>query len=330
MKFRYRTVFLSDIHLGSRGSRAKELSRFLKRMKCERLYLVGDIIDMQLLRRRWHWPTEHNTVVRRLLKIAKRKKCEVLFIPGNHDDGARQFHGLEFGGVRCVPQATHITADGRKLLVVHGDQFDLVVTHKPLLSAFGGMAYEWLIWFNRHYNAARRLLGMSYLSLSQIVKLKVKSACKYISRFEETLIEAAERAKVDGVVCGHIHKAEVRTHDETGITYYNCGDWVESCTILVEHFDGRMEILDGLALLETLKANGKAAPEHEDADLDEPEDDETDADDEVETSEVEEDEQAPLMPWLDAASRRGGARIKAGVKSGSKSGAKAGAFPSSH
>lgn len=250
MQLTCRTAFLSDMHLGSRGCRAAELSRFLKVLRCERLYLVGDIIDMWRLRSRWYWPAEHNEVIRRILKIAHRG-TEVIFVPGNHDEAARQFHHLEFGGVKVMPHAVHETADRRRLLVTHGDQYDLVVRHHPVLSGLGAGAYELLIGINRVYNGGRRLIGLPYWSLSQYVKLKVKSACTFISRFEQTLIEEAGRQSLDGVICGHIHKAEVR--QERGVAYYNCGDWIESCTALIEHHDGRLELIDGLATLERLR-----------------------------------------------------------------------------
>ncbi len=250
MKLRYRTVFLSDLHLGSSGSRAKDISRLLKRIDCDTLYLVGDIIDMWRLRSKWNWPAEHNDVVRRVLKMVK-KDTRVIYIPGNHDEGARQYAGLEFGGVELLIKDVHLTADGRRLLVTHGDQFDLVVKHHPLLSSLGGIAYEWLMALNRLYNVGRMRLGFRYWSLSKFIKLKVKRACTFISRFEETLVKEAERMGVEGVVCGHIHKAEHRV--ESGIEYFNCGDWVESCTLVVEHDDGQMEVLDGIELLQQIR-----------------------------------------------------------------------------
>ena len=251
MKLRYRTVFLSDLHLGTPGVQAADLSKLLKKLQCEKLYLVGDVIDMWRLRRKWFWPSEHNDVVRRILKIASKNKTQVILLPGNHDEAARQYHHLEFGGVQVEPYAVHTTADGRRLLVIHGDQFDLVVKHSPLLSMAGALAYEWLQRLNRGYNRGRALVGLRYWSLSNYLKLKVKKACTFISRFEETLSREARRQNLDGVVCGHIHKAEVAHID--GIEYYNCGDWVESCTLLVEHFDGKMEVLDGLALLDQVR-----------------------------------------------------------------------------
>ncbi|MEO0965499.1 MAG: UDP-2,3-diacylglucosamine diphosphatase [Planctomycetota bacterium] len=249
MKVHYRTLFLSDIHLGSTGSHAKQASRLLKHVRCDTLYLVGDIVDMWRLKRKWHWPKSHNEVVRRVLKLAERG-TKVVFIPGNHDNGARQFDGMEFGKVQLKLRDIHTTADGRKLLVTHGDQYDLVVKHHPVLSAFGGLAYEWLLRFNRLYNFGRASMGYKYWSLSKYLKLKVKHACTFISRFEETLIAEAKREGTDGVVCGHIHKAEHTTVD--GIEYWNCGDWVESCTLVAEHHDGKMEVLDGLKLLDEI------------------------------------------------------------------------------
>ena len=236
MKLKYRTVFISDVHLGFTGSHAQDLSKLLKRLKCDKLYLVGDIIDMWRLKQRWHWPAEHNEVVRRILKLA-RKGTEVIYVPGNHDEAARQFATLEFGGVEIRKTDIHQTADGRKLLITHGDQFDLIIKHSRLLSMLGGLAYEWLVRINIIYNRGRALLGLRYWSLSQFMKLKVKQACTFISRFEEAVAGEAKKQQVDGVVCGHIHKAEHAVIE--GIDYYNCGDWVESCTALAEHGDGR-------------------------------------------------------------------------------------------
>ena len=251
----YRTVFLSDIHLGSRGCRASDLVSFLKRIECERLYLVGDVLDMWRLRQRWYWPAEHNEVVRHVLKMAKHG-THVLLIPGNHDEHAREYDGLNFGGVELRMDAVHETADGRRLLVTHGDQFDLVVRHARLLSVLGGWAYDQLVALNRHYNRVRAAMGLGYQSLSQWIKGRVKSACVYIGKFEDALMDEARRKGLDGVVCGHIHKAEVRVEvgdDGSEMTYYNCGDWVESCTALVEHDDGTMRVIDGIAFVEQQK-----------------------------------------------------------------------------
>lgn len=257
-RLEYRAIFISDTHLGSRGCRAKELSDFLKHVRCQRLYLVGDIIDMWRLRQRWHWPAEHNDVARKILKMAKHA-TEVLYIPGNHDEHARDYLGLAFGDVQIVPHAEHVTADGRRLYVTHGDQFDMVVKHHRLLSMLGARAYDWLISVNRLYNAARRMLGLKYWSLSKYIKGKVKSACTYVAKFEQTLMDEARRKGYDAVVCGHIHKPEI---DRSGpIAYYNCGDWIEHCTALVEHDDGTLQIIDAAALVEQLQEQKKAAKE---------------------------------------------------------------------
>lgn len=255
IKLEYRTVFISDLHLGSRGCRAKELSAFLKRIRCQKLYLVGDVIDMWRLRQRWYWPKAHNKVVRRLLRMAS-KGTEVIYVPGNHDEHARQFIGLTFGDIQTLRQATHQTADGRKLLITHGDEFDLIVQNHRLLSVAGAWGYDWLVTVNRWYNRLRQWLGLPYRSLSQAIKAKVKRACQFISDFESTLIDVARHKGYQGVVCGHIHKAEARPNDP--IEYYNCGDWVESCTALVEHDDGKLQVIDGIAVVEQLREQERA------------------------------------------------------------------------
>jgi UDP-2,3-diacylglucosamine pyrophosphatase LpxH len=256
LRLAYRSVFLSDLHLGSTSARSAEVASFLKHVECEHLYLVGDIIDMWRLRSRWHWPQEHNQAVQRVLKLAKRG-TKVHYIPGNHDEAARQYIGVTFGGVEIVRDAEHTTADGRRLLVTHGDQFDLVVRHHRLLSMTGAIAYDKLVTVSRHYNQVRAAMGLPYWSLSQYVKLKVKSACTHIARFEETLLKEAERRGFDGVVCGHIHKAEIRPGK---VAYYNCGDWVETCSALVEHDDGSLRLIDGPSLAEQLAPRERAAP----------------------------------------------------------------------
>ncbi|MEO0515233.1 MAG: UDP-2,3-diacylglucosamine diphosphatase [Planctomycetota bacterium] len=259
MTLDYRTVFISDTHLGSRGCQAAALSKFIKYVRCDRLYLVGDIVDMWRLKQRWYWPGEHNNVLRRILNQTKHH-TDVVLVPGNHDEAARQFLHSDFGGIRVLPYAVHVTADDRRLLVIHGDQFDLVVKHSRFVSMLGGKAYESLINFNRRYNTARRMLGLPYQSLSKSIKGKVKSACMFISKFEETLAKEAERRGLDGVVCGHIHEPAAREpNPDQPTAYYNCGDWVENCTALVEHHDGRMEVIDGLAAVEAMLAGNQAA-----------------------------------------------------------------------
>ena len=240
----YRTLFLSDCHLGSRGCRAEELADFLRHVRCERLYLVGDIVDMWRLRQKWYWPTEHNRVLQRLFHLA-RSGTEVIFIPGNHDESARQFLGADFGGIRVLPYAIHHTRGGRRLLVTHGDQFDLVVMHSRFISMIGAKAYEWLLWVNGGYNAVRRRFHLPQRSLSKAIKLRVKHACTFISKFEESLVQEAERRGFDGVVCGHIHQAEARpARGDSAIGYFNCGDWVEGCTAIVEDLSGELRLID--------------------------------------------------------------------------------------
>jgi UDP-2,3-diacylglucosamine pyrophosphatase LpxH len=245
MAFRYRSVFISDTHLGFAGVRAAELSAFLKHVRCERLYLVGDIIDLWALRQKWRWPAMHNQVVRRLLKTAKRGTV-VTYIPGNHDDALRQYLGLDLGGVRIAKQAVHRTADGRSLLITHGDEYDLVVQHSKLLSLLGTWAYDHLIMLNAGVDTVRGWFGYKRWSFSQTIKYKVKAACTYVSSFESVVLAEAARRKLDGVVCGHIHQPALNDVDLAGRpgTYANCGDWIERATALVEHDDGRLEIID--------------------------------------------------------------------------------------
>lgn len=243
-KLRVRTVFISDIHLGTPGCNADLLWDFLHSVKCETLYLVGDIIDGWRLKRGWYWPTRHNDVVRRVMKMAK-KGTRVVYIPGNHDEVLRDFVGLSFGDIEIVAEAVHETADGRRLLVLHGDEFDGVVLYARWLAFLGDHAYALLLRLNIWFNAARRALGLPYWSLSAHLKHRVKRAVEFISAFEEAVAHAAQLRGADGVVCGHIHSAEIR--EMGSITYYNDGDWVESCTALVEHHDGRMELIDWAA-----------------------------------------------------------------------------------
>ena len=237
----YRTVFLSDLHLGLRASRADLLLDFLGGMDCGRIVLVGDIVDGWRLRKSWFWDRSHDEVIRLLLRRA-REGVEILYIPGNHDEMFRDWVGLEIAGIRLAQQAEHITADGRRLLVMHGDEFDSVVRYWPLLAHLGDWAYDAALLLNRWFNTARRRMGYPYWSLSQWLKRRVKEAVKAIDRFEESLAHEALRGGYDGVICGHIHHAEMR--DIGGVTYMNTGDWVESCTALVEHPDGRFELLD--------------------------------------------------------------------------------------
>lgn len=253
---RYRTVWISDIHLGTAGCNAGLLLDFLKSIECETLYLVGDIVDGWQLRKGWYWPAAHNDVVRCVLKMAKRG-ARVIYVPGNHDEMLRDFVGLHFGDVELLPEDIHVTADGRRLLVLHGDQFDNVVLYARWLAFLGDSAYTLLLKSNGAVNWVRRRLGLPYWSLAAHMKKRVKNAVSFISRYEEVVAKAAAERHVDGVVCGHIHSAEIRSFGD--ITYYNDGDWVESCTALVEHGDGAMEIVHWAELRRAEDQRARAA-----------------------------------------------------------------------
>jgi UDP-2,3-diacylglucosamine pyrophosphatase LpxH len=214
---------------------------FLDHVDSETMYLVGDIFDGWQLKKRFYWPASHNDIVWRIMKRAKRG-TRIVYIPGNHDEMFRQFTGLDFGGVKIKRQAIHTTADGRRLLVLHGDEFDAITLSHRWLAHAGDAAYHVMMVLNRWVNAYRRAMRLPYWSLSRYAKHKVKNAVEFISRFEEIVAHEAKVRGVDGVIAGHIHTADYRRID--GIEYFNDGDWVEGCTALVEHDDGRMEILN--------------------------------------------------------------------------------------
>ncbi len=237
---RLRAVFISDIHLGTAGCQAEALLDFLKRHPSGYLYLLGDIVDGWQLRRRWYWPQAHNDVVQKLLRRA-RKGCRVTFIPGNHDEFARAFVGHQFGGIEVREDTTHTTADGRTLWVTHGDYFDGVIQCAKWLAYLGDYAYEFTLKLNRYLNHLRGRLGLPYWSLSAYLKHKVKMALNYVTDFEVAVAGEARHRGHHGVVCGHIHRAEMR--EIQGTLYCNDGDWVESRTALVEHMDGRLELV---------------------------------------------------------------------------------------
>ena len=239
-KLRFRSIWISDLHLGSPACQADRLLDFLRQTDSERLYLVGDIIDGWQLRRRWFWPQPHNDVVQKVLRKA-RKGTSVVYIPGNHDSFGRHFLEHSFGGIEMRDEAIHVTVDGRRLLVVHGDLFDGVIQYAKWLAFVGDRLYLFTLELNRWFNALRARLGFRYWSLSQFLKHKVKNAVSYISDFEIAVAQEARRRGVDGVVCGHIHKAEMRTIG--GVLYCNDGDWVESLTALVEDTQGQLSIL---------------------------------------------------------------------------------------
>ncbi len=242
-KTSYRSVFISDLHLGTRGCRSDFLAHFLGSFRCENLFLVGDIVDGWRLRKSWYWDDLHDEVVKLILRHA-RTGADVQYVPGNHDEMFRAWLplGLTLGGIKLVHEAEHTTADGRRLLILHGDQFDSVVRYAKFMALLGDWAYTNALNLNRWFNAVRRMMGYPYWSLSQWAKRQVKEAVKAIDRFEEAAAGEARRRQFDGVVCGHIHQAEMRKVD--GVLYLNTGDWVESCTALVEHHDGRLELVE--------------------------------------------------------------------------------------
>jgi UDP-2,3-diacylglucosamine pyrophosphatase LpxH len=237
----YRAVFISDVHLGTRGCQAELLLDFIRSVECDTLYLIGDIIDGWKLKSGWYWPQAHNDVVQKVLRMA-RKGVKVIYVPGNHDERGRDYCGVHFGGVVVARDWIHEAADGKRYLVTHGDEFDGVIAHARWLAFLGDWSYRALLALNTHWNHLRRRLGLGYWSLSAYLKGKVKNALQFIENFEQAVADEARRRGVDGVICGHIHKAEMRDID--GILYVNDGDWVESCTAVVEHPDGRLEILE--------------------------------------------------------------------------------------
>ena len=240
-KRQYRTVWISDIHLGTRGCKAEMLVDFLRSFEAETLYLVGDIIDGWSLRKGWYWPDAHNEVIRRILKMAHRG-TRVVFVIGNHDEVLRDYAGFSFGGVSLALEAVHETADGNKLLITHGDSFDGVVLYARWLAFLGDKAYALLLRANIAVNAVRKRIGMPYWSLSAYLKRRVKNAVQFVCNFEDALLHEATTRGFDGIVCGHIHCAEIRSIGN--VTYYNDGDWVESCTALVEDAAGAITIVD--------------------------------------------------------------------------------------
>ncbi|RQS19048.1 UDP-2,3-diacylglucosamine diphosphatase [Burkholderia sp. Bp8998] len=237
---RYRTIWLSDIHLGSSGCQAPYLLDFLRHNDSEYLYLVGDIIDGWQLKKGWYWPQAHNDVVQKVLRKA-RKGTQVVYIPGNHDEGARQFCDLAFGDIQVRGEAFHTTLAGKRLWIVHGDLFDGVIQHAKWLAYLGDTLYTLILVLNRWFNRIRSRLGFQYWSLSQYLKHQVKNAVNFISQFETVMTDEARRRGCDGVVCGHIHKAEIRDID--GVLYCNDGDWVESLSALVETMEGELKVV---------------------------------------------------------------------------------------
>ena len=243
---RFRTLFISDVHLGARGSQADLLLDFLRYHDADTIYLVGDIVDGWALKSGWHWPQSHNDFVQKMLRKA-RKGAKIIYVPGNHDEFLRNYYGTHFGGIDVVENTVHTGADGKRYLVIHGDQFDVVVAHAKWLAHVGDWAYRMALRVNIGINWVRRRLHRPYWSLSAWAKHKVKNAVSVIGRFEEALTLEARDTGVDGVICGHIHFADM--HDRLGIHYINTGDWVESCTAIAETADGQFELIKWSAQL---------------------------------------------------------------------------------
>ena len=240
---RYRTIWISDIHLGTPGCQADRLLDFLKHHDCDRLYLVGDIIDGWQLKRGWYWTQAHNDVVQKILRKV-RKGTRVTYIAGNHDEAARQFLGLAFGGIDIRDEAVHTMVDGRKFLVVHGDLYDAVVLYAKWLAIIGDHLYAFILKLNRWFNHIRAKLGFRYWSLSNYLKHKTKNAVNFMTKFEEAVAREARERGFQGVVCGHIHRPQIKQID--GVTYCNDGDWVESLSALVETYEGELKIIEWL------------------------------------------------------------------------------------
>ena len=252
----YKTIFISDIHLGSKACQAELLLDFLKNNDSEKLYLVGDIVDGWRLKRKWYWPQSRNDVVQKILRKA-RKGTEIIYVPGNHDEGLRRYIGTHFGGIEVRPTDIYEAVNGDKYLVLHGDSFDNVMLYARWLASIGDHAYDLVLRLNTVFNGLRRLMGLRYWSLSSYLKIKVKNAVQFISEFERVLANEAQKAGVQGVICGHIHHAEMKQYGD--IIYMNDGDWVESCSALVEHFDGTWEIIFWADIVAQRGATSKAA-----------------------------------------------------------------------
>lgn len=237
-----RSIFLSDIHLGTRGCQAESLLAFLRHYEAEHLFLLGDIVDFWAMRRGIYWTQAQNTVVQKVLRRARHGE-KVMLIPGNHDEALREYIGAKFGDIQVAAEHVHATADGRRLLLLHGDEFDQVTRHHRWVAVLGDIAYNALVRINARLSWARRTLRIpGYWSLASYAKRRVKRAVAFVFDFEDAVIHAARERGLDGIVCGHIHSASL--HQRDGLLYVNCGDWVDSCTAIVEHPDGQLELIE--------------------------------------------------------------------------------------
>lgn len=238
---KYRTIWVSDIHLGTKGASIDDLLSFLKVTDSDNLYLVGDIIDMWQLSKRWYWPKSHNEVVQKVLRKS-RNGTNVIYIPGNHDESVRNFLPLMFGDITIEKESEYVSISGERFLVTHGDLYDVITRYHKWLAKLGDVGYTFLIGLNRYLNWFRRKFKLGYWSLSKYVKTKVKNAVAFIGDYEESLAEACKLRNFDGIIAGHIHHAEMRSIN--GIKYFNDGDFVESKTALAEDFDGSFVLLN--------------------------------------------------------------------------------------
>jgi UDP-2,3-diacylglucosamine pyrophosphatase LpxH len=252
----YRTAWISDLHLGTKGSNAEALLDFLKEHDFETLYIVGDLIDIWSLRRGIYWPQSHNDVIQKILRKA-RKGTRVIYVPGNHDEFLSSYLGA-YGKITVQRHAFHITADGRRILVIHGHELDTVVQNFEWLALLGDLGYQFLLALNPIVNLFRRVFGFGYWSLSKYVKSRVKDAVSFIGAYEDGIVRYAQKYSVSGVLCGHIHSPAMRQIEN--ISYYNCGDWVESCSAIVEHHDGRLELMNNLLPQQTVNARPLRLP----------------------------------------------------------------------
>ncbi|GHD31022.1 UDP-2,3-diacylglucosamine diphosphatase [Halioglobus pacificus] len=246
-KISCRTLWISDVHLGSVHSKAESLLQLLKRVECERLYLVGDIVDVWAMHKRVYWPEAHNRVLRQILKMSKRQ-VDVIYIPGNHDQNFREFCGSEFGNITIHKQVEHKTLAGKRMLVMHGDEFDYAVRYSRLNRWIGDIGYDLLMWFNRYINRAREALGKPYWSLAKWVKVNISQAGDAILAYQRAAAHFARDNRFDGIICGHLHYPVISEID--GVTYCNDGDWVENCTALVEDWEGALHLVKGLPVME--------------------------------------------------------------------------------
>lgn len=237
---KYRTIWISDIHLGSKGCQSELLLNFLKNNDSEYLILVGDIIDLWALSRKSYWPASHNTIIQKILKKA-RHGTKVIYIPGNHDDPIREYANMTFGGIEIHTDYIHTLSTGKTIFCLHGDVYDIITQYSKWLSMVGDIGYTYLLWLNRVQNKIRRIFGKDHWSFSSFIKHKVKEAVNFIGNYEKTVANEAEKLQVDGILCGHIHHPEIKQIGNT--IYYNTGDWVESCTALVEHENGNIELI---------------------------------------------------------------------------------------